>query len=266
MESQGKVVNTEPSDPVNLSETLFSGSNIDDRIAAAKLLAATADPTAIELLARASKDSDYIFRARLVKTISKINHPEIIRVIIDGINDEDPYVRKTSIEAIGHFTDPAVIEALVNSLGDEEINVRESAIIALEKNKDTAYVVKALARVLADPHWNVRRETVEVLGKTRHPDTAGPLKSMLKDRDPEVRRSALMALAELEGQQVLPLALDALNDPDVSVKLEGLTIIGNLADAAIIPALDLLAAKDDAHVMIKRYATEIIAQIRQRSA
>ena len=249
-----------------LAGELLSGPNLDFRIKTARTLVKIGSQEALELLRKAMDDRDETFRARLVKVIARLDHPLATEIVIKAFNDPDCYVRKSAVEAVPHVDHPDIIKALVDCLRDEEINVRESAVIALEKSRDADTVVDILSTALTDSHWNVRRESVEVIGRVGGSRAFEPLRQALKDKDPEVRLSALVGLADLADEGVFDTVVGALTDPDVSVQLEALDIAGKFGRPVILPLLEEIGARQGAPMMIKQAALSAQNRIRARGA
>jgi HEAT repeat protein len=249
-----------------LAETLSTGPDLDVRIKAARSLVKIGTDEALELLATAMNDEDETFRARLVKVVGRFDHPLAREILLKGFSDPDCYVRKSAVEAVPSIDQADIIKALVQCLSDEEINVRESAVIALEKGRDADTVIDVLSAALNDSHWNVRRESVEVIARVGGQRAVEPLRKMLKDKDPEVRLTALVGLADLADEGVVESVVGALTDPDVSVQLEALDIAGKFGTPFILPLLEQVGAREDASMMIKQAAASAQNRIRAREA
>lgn len=259
--------NTETVDVSNLdtlAKELLSGPDLDFRIKTARTLVKIGSDAALELIAKAMDDRDETFRARLVKVVARMDHPLAKEMLIKAFNDPDCYVRKSAVEAVPQVDQPDIIRALIECLRDEEINVRESAVIALEKSRDADTIVDILSTALADSHWNVRRESVEVIARVGGSRAFEPLRQALKDKDPEVRLSALVGLAKLDDEGVVDCVLGALNDPDVSVQLEAWDIAGKFGRPVMLPLLEEIGARAGASMMIKQAAVSAQNRIRAR--
>jgi HEAT repeat protein len=246
----------------SLTEALLNGSSMEARLQAAVRLVKSDDPAAIGLLVKAASDENPTFRAKLVKAISKLNYPVVTEMLIKGMYDADCYVRKTAIEAARDVDNPEIIEAIIACLNDEEINVRESAVLALENSRNTDLVIEVLSGTLADSNWNVRRESIAVIAKMGVCGSVEPLKKMLKDEDPEVRRSALLGLADLLGEESLGCAIEALTDRDLSVQLEALYTISIYGTSSVIPKLEEITSCQELPPIVRRAANKAINQIK----
>jgi HEAT repeat protein len=248
----------------SMAAALLNGPDLEVRIKVARTLARDGSEAALELLREAMNDKDATFRARLVKVAGRMEHPLATEILIKAFNDSDCYVRKSAVESVQHIDHPAIIRALVECLRDEEINVRESAVIALEKGRDADTVVDILSAALNDSHWNVRRESVEVIARVGGRRAIEPLRKMLQDRDPEVRLSALVGLVDLAEDGVVESVMGAINDPDVSVQLEALDIAGKFGKPYILPLLEEVGLRKDASAMIRQAALSAQNRIRER--
>lgn len=248
-----------------LATQLLSGADLDFRIKTARTLVKLGSDEALELLRKAMDDRDETFRARLVKVVARMDHPLATEILIKAFNDPDCYVRKSVVEAVPHVDHPDIIRALVDCLRDEEINVRESAVIALEKSRDAGAVVDILSTALTDSHWNVRRESVEVIARVGGSRAIETLRGALHDKDPEVRLTALVGLADLAGEDIVESVVEALTDPDASVQLEALDIAGKFGKPVILPLLEEIGAREGASMMIKQAALSAQKRIRARS-
>jgi len=249
----------------SLADVLLNNPNIELRLKAARSLVKLGDQGAVEILVTASNDGDPIFRAKLVKVISRLEHPASVGIMVNAINDTDCYVRKTAVESVAIVDHPDILKALLGCLDDEEVNVRESVVIALEKSRQADLVVEMLTGALADRHWNVRRESVEIMAKIGGDRAVEPLRRMLKDEDPEVRMTALIGLANLVGAEVVSNAIDSLSDPDLSVQLEGFDIVGRFGTSSIIPILSQIASHEDCSEIVRQAALSSERQIRKRA-
>ncbi|HET6976579.1 MAG TPA: HEAT repeat domain-containing protein [Pyrinomonadaceae bacterium] len=258
------MTNTETVDLDILAAQLLSGPDLDFRIKAARGLVKIGSEAAFELLQKAMDDRDETFRARLVKVVARVDHPMATEILMKAFNDSDCYVRKSAVEAVPEVDHPAILRALVDCLRDEEINVRESAVIALEKCRDADTVVDILSAALKDSHWNVRRESVEVIARVGGSRAFELLRQALQDKDPEVRLTALVGLSDRADENVVDSVVGALTDPDVSVQLEALDIAGKFGKPVILPLLEEVGARADTSMIIKQAALNAQNRIRAR--
>ncbi|HUR29148.1 MAG TPA: HEAT repeat domain-containing protein [Planctomycetota bacterium] len=110
---------------------------------------------------------------------------------------------------------PVLVECLAN---DADPSVREAAAVALGA-PDVAGAAAALVRGLGDAHWSVVTCCAVSLGKTRDAATAlEPLQRLQMHADWRQRASATVGLCWLMSKDAVPSLIQALGDPDPSVK------------------------------------------------
>ncbi|MDB5313077.1 MAG: lyase domain protein repeat-containing protein [Gemmataceae bacterium] len=107
-------------------------------------------------------------------------------------------------------------------------------------------VAPALARALADPGPEVRRNAALALGQVGA--EAAPLLAALADPDGEVRAAAASSLGELrpaDPAAIPGLQKAAAGDPDVLARLAAIAALGRYGDQAAVPVLvDVLKEND----------------------
>lgn len=82
---------------------------------------------------------------------------------------------------------------------------------------------------------------------------------MLRDTDPRVRKSAVIALGRMSGRRAAELVCDMLADPDEGVRVLSCQALGRLADPASLEAL--LTRKHDSSVEVRSGVLWAIANI-----
>jgi HEAT repeat protein len=164
---------------------------------------------------------------------------------------------------------------------------RLAALAAADSDEEIAAAAQALAdtpgrrarqgleRLLASHERpEVRAKAAWALGfHAQGPQAAGSLLRTLADRDEDadVRAHAAEALGHLADRlgerepDVLGALLHGLRDPSPEVRFWSAFALGNLGDEAAIPALELLAARDEESVpgwwSIRKEANDSIKQI-----
>lgn len=89
-----------------------------------------------------------------------------------------------------------------------------------------------------DPYPVARSAAAQGLGYLGQKETAGPLADALTDEDEAVRRRAAAALVTVPADDVVPeLSEAALNDPIPAVRSYAVRALGQVGNAAVIPAL-----------------------------
>jgi len=159
-------------------------------------------------------------------------------ILLDAIDDEDGHVRKEAIAALGKIGDKTAFIPLLNHLFVEPYkDVTEEAVKALlsidtesvfkhigefpesvkeslAKNTDD---IEMLLYLSNDANINVRSSAVKSLGKAEDERAYKRLTEAIHDKEPEVRKSALIALGEMNC--CYDEIKSALEDPDMWVRV-----------------------------------------------
>jgi HEAT repeat protein len=181
-----------------------------------------------------------------------------VHILIEALAAGDPAVRAAAATALGDLNTKAnVVAPLTRALADPEGNVRVAAVAALARVGAGANAVPALTAALADSNAGIRGAAVSTLGhlgKAAVPALAALGERARKDADPNIRRSACQAIANVvhtdkEHQvEAVPLILPCLED---RVKQVRRSVIGALShldrptvNPVVLPRLVALIVAD----------------------
>jgi HEAT repeat protein len=155
----------------------------------------------------------YTFLATLTATVvcqfgcsPSVEHKSVDELVA-LLRNENPKVRFRAATRLGEIRDPRAIAPLIEALSDTsrfKFDMRTPP--ALRENDVQGYVSLALSEF--------------------GPDAIEPLAHAAKDSDPWRRKGALNALGRIDDVRVLDPVLDALGDPDFSVRVEAVHMLG----------------------------------------
>ncbi len=183
-----------------------------------------------------------------------------IDIQIDLLNDPDWVVRREAVITLGEMGDERCVEPLAKALRDGDWQVREVAIEAMGQVGSPA--VDTLLRLLRD--WDVRKYAILSLGKIRDERVLDPL--MLQLRNDEFKDDAINALVEL-GEPAVPKLIAALKDRDENVRKSAVLALGRIKnDEAIDPLIQMLSDQDWFTRLTAAAALESIGDDRGREA
>ncbi len=205
--------------------------NVRTRQAAADALGWMADRRSVEVLVAALGDEDWKVCANAVVALGRLNDRRAVtplvaliagsnpamRLVAAGIlgrlgdrrataplvgllDDADILVRAAGAEALGALGDPRAANPLARALEREwEDRSRMAMMTALVKLKDSR-ALEPLLLVLERKRGTLeqRPKAVELLGELGDPRAIWPLAAALVDKEPQVRRGAVVALERLE--------------------------------------------------------------------
>lgn len=183
-----------------------------------------------------------------------------IDIQIDLLNDTDWVVRREAVITLGEMGDERCVEPLARALRDGDWQVREVAIEAMGQVGSPA--VDTLLKLLRD--WEVRKYAIASLGKIRDERVLDPL--MLQLRNDEFKDDAINALVEL-GEPALDRLVTALRDKDENVRKSAVLALGRIKSGeAIDPLIAMLADQDWFTRLTAAAALESIGDDRGREA
>lgn len=158
--------------------------------------------------------------------------------------DADPSVRRWVVERLGERGDEQAFTHLLAALDDADPEVRQGALASLSQ-----YGVMTLEPLQALPQreqdHTVRIVAFQVLGQVGRADeeTVTLLQGMLTDHDPYIRAAVVEALGSVGGPRVTDALHTAARDGDPEVRLSALRALAlhvrdALAQAAVEQHLD----------------------------
>lgn len=183
-----------------------------------------------------------------------------IDIQIDLLNDPDWVVRREAVITLGEMGDERCVEPLAKALRDGDWQVREVAVEAMGQVGSPA--VEMLLKLLRD--WEVRKCAILALGKIRDERVLDPL--MLQLRNDEFKDDAINALVEL-GQPAVPRLIAALRDKDENVRKSAVLALGRIKSSEAIDSLiEMLGDSDWFTRLTAAAALESIGDDRGREA
>lgn len=162
--------------------------------------------SATDALIQAAKDQDPRVRQLAVMALNGVElDPELaVPVLVAALDDSDARVRCAAGDALRDYGREArvAVPKILEALKDKDAEVRKAMIRALSTTTDAELAVPVLARMLRDPHRDVRGVAAYVLGgfgpKARVAISA--LTKALDDEDDWVRDHARHALEKIDSK------------------------------------------------------------------
>jgi HEAT repeat protein len=168
------------------------------------------------------------------------------------LTNRSPSVRNTAIGFLvgdSFIKLPGIIPALLRTFHDANPQVQATAISAmarLERHRDVVH--PAIAEVAADTNSSSRATAIQALVMARaDPGISLPVcLAAMQNGMPDVRRRAVLGLAQIESEEVMEPLIKALNDSEPAVRAKAATTVGRFSGQAarIIPLLHRLLTND----------------------
>ncbi len=183
------------------------------------------------------------------------------RVAARAAAEGDPRVRAAALRCLCAVGGPGARPQVASALEDPDPEIRRGAMIGLLRADDEAafrhLVFLAGESRAADRAWAAR-----VIGEVGRKGFHAPLRWLLKDIEPEVRRAALAAAGRVRADELWPLA--AQNLGKASYRVAAAQALASGGESALGALEGVLTSCDDARA--RRAAAETCGRIGGRAA
>lgn len=185
------------------------------RVLCAKAISNLKDHNSVHTLLYCLNDKNENYKIRLscADALGKLGDKYAVTSLMDVVSDEEEksvYIRESAAVALGLIGDMRAVDSLVkvlenqNGLMDKFTYLKEKAIEALCRlNPNNDRTFNALKKSLNDENPQVRINSIEALMDYDTQEAQDLIKNMLFDEDEEVRRNAVIAMYNLQGEDIL---------------------------------------------------------------
>jgi HEAT repeat protein/tRNA A-37 threonylcarbamoyl transferase component Bud32 len=202
-------------------------------------------------------------KAALFRIAGELVDASSVDELVSRVEGKDPIARTHIISLLARFDTPKVRSALQSTLKDPNKLVRSAALRAIANGSgqiDPALVTP----LLRDSELDVQNPAIELLCRSKHPDTVRHLVEILKDESEQARRAAVEVLNVVGDESSVKFLLKAIRDTDWWVRSRAADALGKIGGPQVIgAALSLVSDKDEE---IRRTAIEILNQTQDERA
>jgi HEAT repeat protein len=197
-------------------------------------------------------------RSGLCILIAECGYTGFNEVIQEALHDSSPKVRKAAVEAVGKLGLITSIPDLISLIDDSELYVYSAAVASLQ-----ALIMINRSAILTEviqfcsskvPHH--RKAAAHLLTSL---DERDRLLLLIKDEDPQVRKTAVAAIGASCNEMSGSMLVLALADEDPDVRIAVADALGNIHDTSTLDALEL--ALNDQDVWVQSAILTAIARI-----
>jgi serine/threonine-protein kinase len=146
------------------------------------------DQVNVNQLLRRAYELDPREKAAVFKIIREVATEATVPDLLSRLEGKDPAIRVHIVSVLSRFNRPDVARALESQLSDSHKVVRQAALIALG-GMDGERDVGRICKLLTDPDMEVQNRAVDLLVKSRHPNTMMHLVDVLKGQESHGCRS-----------------------------------------------------------------------------
>lgn len=176
--------------------------------------------------------------------IGILGDKSLTKYLFPLLYDETPIVRAWAIRAMSRLNDSSMRVVLEKLISDPSQEVASAAIKALGVIKDSKSIVP-LAKNLESPNVdiNTRRTIISVLGNFQDEHATDILaRCLVNDQDQVIRRKSAAILGDIGDKRAIEFLIDALNDSNITVRINVIKALGLLGDSRAEKHLEVFAA------------------------
>lgn len=162
------------------------------------------------------------------------------------LHDSDVVVRRTAAEALGKIGNPQVVPELVLALGDDTALVREASVWSLSGLGPLDSAARGrIAGLLVDPSPAVRTAAAQTLASLDMTKELWPAAlSQLSHEDPEVRRVVIQAFQSINALEAVGALEPLLYDPASQVRRAAVVTLAETGDSRVVELFRRLLSAD----------------------
>ncbi|MCE9544560.1 MAG: HEAT repeat domain-containing protein [Planctomycetia bacterium] len=163
-----------------------------------------------------------------------------------GLASNDPKIRLFAVKSAEAAQDLFALPPLITALSDKDPRVSKAAVAALLKFK-APKARAALYQALTDQQDEALRAHIALsLAQNRLPGDGVALAKLLQDPSPGVRQAAVRGLAQIGGDETIPVLLPAMSHKDPAVRRIATAALVHYQKVAVVAAmLDVLENSSD---------------------
>jgi HEAT repeat protein len=171
--------------------------------------------------------------------------------IVGDLESEDAELRRLAIERSRTLPWDEAIRLLVDRLGDASWRVRKAAVERLVACPDSAHTAEALIGALADGENPGRRNAAVEALVACGARVVPYLVAAMTDRDGDVRKLVVDALAGIRDERATTALIERLRDGDPNVRAAAADALGAMGGASVASALREVATRADEDRLVR---------------
>lgn len=219
--------------------TLRHSQDGEARRHALRCLEAAGDGRHFELVQETlTRDPDAQVRAEAMRVLARIGRPaDVSAAALKALRDPDPRVRAEAAQILGHLGEAKAVPVLLEHLKIADAPYREAIAHALAQihQKDPQPLLSLALTAKEKPILLGLLRALELLGS---PHAIPVFQRAIKNPDTDVRRAAIMALANRKESGAQQILLEALRDPDPQLRIDAARTLWVVDPRTVLQALE----------------------------
>ena len=197
------------------------------------------DPAALGAIKSClDQEQDNAVRAQCAGTLGNFDSPLAEQIALGGVDNEYQIVRLQSIASLGNFSSTAVTKSLIELLEEEDNSIKNAALLSLGRTGSTLAEPVLIESLQQSGNRDQIMIALRALTFFASPGTADAIRNVYQaSDDQQVKRYALVAMANTRAQGSESIFLDALSSEDVETRILGLAVLRNFGGRSEVPAI-----------------------------
>lgn len=163
---------------------------------------------------RLKDEKNEIIREKIIKYYHEVAPEELTKYLVESINSKNDK-KSGLIHMLKLFKDPNLVYYLEKYLEDKNPNLKAASIIALWQFKEMhSQLNHYLEQLLESKKLSHIKAGIFAAGHINTTKLKRKIKKFLNHSHKEVREAAVLALARLEDEQIIPHMVAMLSDPE----------------------------------------------------
>jgi len=184
------------------------------RIEAILCLGYIGAPSTVKVIAKCVKSRDDDICYFSILALGQIKTADSVNTLLSIVKNKSAYRYK--VASILENFPPETLGGIVDLTAEKKPEIRFWALKLLSRVKGRPHV-RQIEKMASDDSAEVRSAACEYLGLSGNKGTKEIIQKCLKDRQWQVRQSAVTAISNLLGDECIPLVINMLNDGSLSV-------------------------------------------------
>jgi HEAT repeat protein len=199
-----------------------------------------------------NKEKVISVRAQCAAALGNITSPISEQLALQSLDDENNLVRTQATVSLGNFSTANVVTTLTELTKDENFAIKNNALLSLGRTGSVDAIPVLIDSLVQASNRQQILVTLSALTFLANPNTVEAIRHVyIHSDDEQIKRYALVAMANTRAQGSESLFLDALSSQDPDSRILGLVVLRSFGSSKEVPAIVERALKGSNEIFRK---------------